>query len=100
MKKAALLVGLLGVLAALLVGCTHRPREGEKPVVRIGAKAFPESQILGEILRLLALDAGADVEDVQSLGDTAKVWNALLQGQIDAYCEYTGTLTQQVLADE
>jgi osmoprotectant transport system permease protein len=68
--------------------------------VRIGAKAFPESQILGEMLRQLAREAGVETEDLRGLADTAKVWNALLIGQIDAYCEYTGTLTQQILAGE
>ncbi len=86
--------------AAMLPGCAPRPADGAKPFVRIGAKAFPESQILGEILRIRAQEAGAETEDLQGLADTAKVWNALLVGQIDAYCEYTGTLTQQILAGE
>jgi osmoprotectant transport system permease protein len=90
----------LASLALVLPGCARPQPAAENPVVRIGAKAFTESEILGEILRLLAREAGAETDDVQSLGDTAKVWNALLVGQIDAYCEYTGTLTQQVLAGE
>ncbi|HEY7310849.1 MAG TPA: glycine betaine ABC transporter substrate-binding protein [Gemmataceae bacterium] len=98
--RALLLLGLLMVPVVALPGCGRRHTEGDRPVVRIGAKAFPESEILGEMLRLLATEAGADAEDLQNLGDTGKVWNALLVGQIDAYCEYTGTLTQQVLANE
>jgi osmoprotectant transport system permease protein len=93
-------MGLLVVPLVILPGCGRRPREGERPIVRIGAKAFPESEILGEMLRLLATEAGADTDELQNLGDTGKVWNALLVGQIDAYCEYTGTLSQQILADE
>ncbi len=92
--------GWLGVLAVALPGCTGPRALPDKPLVRIGAKAFPESQILGEMLRLLTREAGAETEDLQSLGDTGKVWNALLVGQIDAYCEYTGTLTQQLLVGE
>jgi osmoprotectant transport system permease protein len=91
---------LLAVLAVTLPGCARRPVDSAKPMVRIGAKAFPESQILGEMLRLLAREAGADAEQLYGLADTAKVWNALLQGQIDAYCEYTGTLTQETLVSE
>jgi osmoprotectant transport system permease protein len=92
---------ILGVASLLpLAGCGRRSLSGQGPVVHIGAKAFPESQILGEMLRLLARETGADVGEVRSLGDTAKVWNALQVGQIDAYCEYRGTLTQQVLAGE
>ena len=91
------------LLLALLVSGTGVPPvggTGVSPVVTIGAKAFPESQILGEMLRLLAREAGAETKDLQGLADTPKVWKALLAGQIDAYCEYTGTLTQEVLASE
>ncbi|HEY7327119.1 MAG TPA: glycine betaine ABC transporter substrate-binding protein [Gemmataceae bacterium] len=83
-----------------LAGCAHRQAKEELPIVHIGAKAFPESQILGEMLRLLAREAGAETEEIQGLADTPKVWNALLVGQIDAYCEYMGTLTQQILSKE
>jgi osmoprotectant transport system permease protein len=99
MRRALLFVGL-AVPVVILLGCTRRLMVGDKPVVRIAAKAFYESQILGEMLRLLAREAGAEVEELQTLGDTGKVWNALLLGRIDAYCEYTGTLTQQLLIDE
>jgi osmoprotectant transport system permease protein len=95
-----LTIAVLLIVLAGMSGCAPPPRRSDRPVVRIGAKAFPESQILGEMLRLLAREAGAETEDLQSLGDTAKVWNAVQLGQIDAYCEYTGTLTQQLLADE
>ncbi|HTU93216.1 MAG TPA: glycine betaine ABC transporter substrate-binding protein [Gemmataceae bacterium] len=91
------LLMLPAMLIVLMPRCARCQAE-ESPVVRIGAKAFAESQILGEMLRLLAREAGAETEDLQGLADTPKVWNALLVGQIDAYCEYTGTLTQQILA--
>jgi osmoprotectant transport system permease protein len=92
---------LLALLAVLTVSRAASAQvEGGTPVVTIGAKAFAESQILGEMLRLLAREAGAETKDLQGLADTPKVWKALLAGQIDAYCEYTGTLTQEVLAGE
>ncbi|HTU23548.1 MAG TPA: glycine betaine ABC transporter substrate-binding protein [Gemmataceae bacterium] len=93
-----LLLVLLGVLTLTSVASAQAERAN--PVVTIGAKAFPESQILGEMLRLRAREAGAQTRDLQGLADTPKVWKALLAGQIDAYCEYTGTLTQEVLANE
>jgi osmoprotectant transport system permease protein len=88
------------VVAALaLPGCGAR-REG--PVVHIGSKAFTESVILGDILAYLVESTGVRAEHNNSrrLGDTGKVWNALLAGDVDAYCEYTGTLTQEVLFGE
>lgn len=98
MSGRILLLGLLTVPA--MMATTAAQGESRMPVVTIGAKAFPESQILGEMLRLLAREAGAETKDLQGLADTPKVWKALLAGQIDAYCEYTGTLTQEVLANE
>ena len=93
---------LFAVLAAIQVlpHCARAQAEEEPPVVRVAAKAFPESQILAEILRLMAHKTGAQTEKVQGLADTPQVWKALLGGQIDAYCEYTGTLTQQILSKE
>src|SRR5262249_54216981 len=37
---------------------------------------------------------------LDSLGDTSIVWNSLRTGAIDAYVEYTGTLTQDVLSQQ
>ena len=91
---AALLVPL-AALAAL--GCTKPPGG---PAVAVGSKNFPESVLLGEIVRYLAVSAGASAEHKSGLGDTSKAWNALRVGDIDAYVEYTGTLTQEVLAAE
>jgi osmoprotectant transport system permease protein len=68
--------------------------------IAIGSKAFTESVILGEMLRQLAEAAGADAEHRRQLGGTRVLWNALLVGDIDAYPEYTGTLLQEILAEE
>lgn len=78
----------------------EQPEERKPPVVRVGAKAFTESIILGELARDLARSAGAQADRQDPLGDTSKVWKALLLGAIDVYCEYTGTLTQEILSDE
>jgi osmoprotectant transport system permease protein len=86
---------LLLLVVLVLPGCARRTAQ-----VRIGAKAFAESQVLGEMLRHMAQQTGSDVGPLTSVGDTGKVWNALLAGQIDAYCEYVGTLSQQLLVGE
>jgi osmoprotectant transport system permease protein len=99
-RRPALLLGALASLTLAGAGCARRPAEGEAPLVRVGSKAFTESEVLGEIVKDVAANAGARAEHLGSLGDTGKVWNALLLGQIDVYPEYTGTLTQQLLADE
>ena len=67
----------------------------KKPVA-IGAKKFTESVILAEIGGLLARHTGAEARRVD-LGGTPALWLALKQGDIDAYVEYTGTITRQIL---
>lgn len=68
--------------------------------VTIGSKAFTESVILAEILTGLASSAGANARHQRQLGGTRIVWRALLEGQIDAYPEYTGTILREILADD
>lgn len=65
--------------------------------VRIGSKVFTESVILGEVARLEAKQAGVQAVHRRELGGTAILWQALLHGDIDAYPEYTGTLTHELL---
>ena len=69
-----------------------------KPV-NVGSKQFTESVILAEIARTSASEAGIDVQHRRELGGTSILWLALQQGDIDAYPEYTGTLTQELLKD-
>ena len=42
-------------------------------------------------------DAGIPVEHRPGMGGTIILWQALRGGQIDAYPEYTGTITQEIL---
>src|SRR5262245_15780222 len=79
-----------------LTGCSGRPTDR----VYVGSKAFPESVLLGEMLCHLARDAGGRPVHRAWLGDTSKAWNGLLDGSLDVYCEYTGTLRKEVLEGE
>ncbi|MCK4761039.1 MAG: ABC transporter permease subunit [Candidatus Aminicenantes bacterium] len=73
---------------------------GAASEVTIGSKKFTESVILGEILYHLTADAGAQPVHRRELGGTRILWNALLKGDIDAYAEYSGTISQEILAAE
>lgn len=66
--------------------------------VTIGSKKFTESVILGETLTHLARDAGSAARHRRDLGGTRVLFNALAAGDIDAYPEYTGTITQEIFA--
>jgi osmoprotectant transport system permease protein len=70
------------------------------PLVRIASKTFTESVILAEMAAQLVEQGGAQPEHRQGLGGTRVLWDALLNGAIDLYPEYTGTLIQEILAVE
>ncbi len=67
------------------------------PRVTTGSKAFPESWILGEALRVLAAESGAMAEHAKNLGGTEIALAALRSGAIDVYVEYTGTIDEVLL---
>ncbi len=70
----------------------------EGPTVKVGSKKFTESVVVGELLVHLASSSGAEVTHHKEMGGTRILWNALLSGDIDIYPEYTGTITQEILA--
>ena len=83
---------ILFLALIFIAGCSDsRP----KPVV-IGSKKFTESVILGEMGALLARNAGVDARR-DDIGASPIVWRALLQGDVDAYPEYTGTIRREIL---
>lgn len=65
--------------------------------VTVGSKAFTESVILGEVAAGLPHDEGVTVTHRAQLGGTRILWRALVEGDIDAYPEYTGTLAAELL---
>ncbi len=64
--------------------------------IRVGSKLFTESVILGEVAKQLAQYEGIETEFYRQLGGTRVVWNALVEGEIDVYPEYTGTMIQEI----
>jgi osmoprotectant transport system permease protein len=87
------------ILAALLLlAAALAPAQSK--TVRVGSKAFTESYVLGEIAKRLLTNAGLEVEHRQGMGATAIVWEALRSGAIDAYPEYTGTISEQILKSD
>ena len=57
----------------------------------VGSKEFTEQRVLGQIVVNALKAAGADVTDRTNLTGTAVVREALVNGEIDVYYEYTGT---------
>lgn len=67
--------------------------------LRVGSKQFTESVVLGELARINAHEDGIEVQHERELGGTSILWVALQHGDIDAYPEYTGTITHELLKD-
>jgi osmoprotectant transport system permease protein len=68
--------------------------------IRVGSKKFTESVILGEAAAQLVRASGLSGSHDRQLGGTRILWNALLANEIDCYPEYTGTITQELLAGQ
>lgn len=66
-------------------------QDAEKPTVTVGSKDFTEQVLINEMLAQLLEEAGYPVERQLNLGGTAIVHEALVNGEVDTYIEYTGT---------
>jgi len=84
MKKIFIFLVALSFLAVPLNGFAGDP-------INVASKGFTEQVILGKIMVALLKDRGIPVKDRTSLGGTNVCREALEQGQIDVYMEYTGT---------
>src|SRR6266849_227571 len=91
MARTKIIAGLIAVLLAC--GCSSGPR----PIV-VGSKNFTEQLVLGEILaQQLERRLGGKVARKLNLGGTLLAHQALVNGEIDVYPEYTGTALTAVL---
>jgi osmoprotectant transport system substrate-binding protein/osmoprotectant transport system permease protein len=86
----------LVLLSTTLLATVAEPAAA--PVV-VGSKPFTESYILAEIMAQTLEAAGISVERRFGLGATLVTFQALEQGDIDVYPEYTGTLRHTILDD-
>lgn len=90
------------ILAVLLtLAAAGRSLAEENPSrgsATVGSKAFTESVILGEMLKLLGEQQNIDVDHRHNVGGTRILWEALRSGQLDAYPEYTGTLGEEIFS--
>jgi osmoprotectant transport system permease protein len=73
-------------------GLWKTPRNGHKGIIRIGSKIFDEQYILSNMYSMLIKGyTDLDVETKTGLGGTKICFDAMTNGQIDMYPEYTGT---------
>ena len=68
----------------------------DAPII-IGSKNFTESYLLAEMMAQLLEARGVPVQRQFGFGGTKVSFEALVNGQIDAYPEYSGTIAQVIL---
>lgn len=87
MKKLFIII-LLSIFVSIgFFGCS---KTTEKKTITLGAKAFTEGYILGHLASILLSNNGFEVKENFGM-QTFIIREALLNKQIDAYFEYTGT---------
>jgi osmoprotectant transport system permease protein len=85
---------LWAILGAILL---TMPMAGAPRPVVVGSKKFTESYVLGEIAKRVLEEAGMPAEHREGMGGTIILWEALTQGAITIYPEYTGTISEEIL---
>lgn len=88
---------IMQILFLLLV-MLSLPSIGAMNSVSVGAKNFTENYLLGELISQTIEDQlGRNVKREFGLQGTGIIYEALINGKIDMYVEYTGTLSEAVL---
>ncbi|MEK6606174.1 MAG: glycine betaine ABC transporter substrate-binding protein [Myxococcota bacterium] len=80
----------MNILVAALMMIPETP-------VRVGSKHFTEGYLVAEMMALLVEKNGHEVQRIHGLGGTMVCFEALKNGAIDMYPEYTGTIAQEIL---
>jgi len=91
-RKIILLILVILIFAVL----SSLAQTQDKKIV-MGSKLFNEQYILSHMIAHLLTDAGYQAEVKTALGGTMINYEALKQGNIDAYVEYTGTAYNVIL---
>ena len=92
-----LFLSLAMILVLLVSACGSSPSSTAKPIV-IGSKPFTEGVVLSELAaQLIEGNTQLKVERKFNLGGTIVAFNALKNGDLDLYPEYTGTGLMAIL---
>jgi len=87
------------VIALILLFIIAHSLQGQQ-TIRVGAKHFNEGYILSEMISIVLEDGGYIVDRKFNLGGTTVSFEALRNGAIDVYPEYTGTIEKEILKEE
>jgi osmoprotectant transport system permease protein len=100
-RAVAAALAIVALLATAAWGWwSERPARGRGETVVIGSKDGSEMIVLGHMLAdLVEARTGLSVDRRFNLGGTLVCYNALRQGGLDAYVEYTGTALTTILKE-
>jgi len=102
-RRRAAVAGALAVLAVLYAYTAASfvtERSGSTRVVAIGSKAFTEQYVLSRLIaQRIAAETGLHSRAVESLGSTV-VFDALANGDVDLYVDYSGTIWATIMKRE
>ncbi|MBT5187831.1 MAG: ABC transporter permease subunit [Kordiimonadaceae bacterium] len=66
----------------------------------VGSKMHGESYLLAEMMAQLLEDGGYEIDRKFGFGGTLICYNALAEGEIDIYPEYTGTISEAIFSPD
>ncbi len=99
-RTIVLILALCGVFNPSHAQTNNNEGDDEVEPLVVTSKRFTEGVVLGEIARLSLIAEGVPAVHRRELGGTRVTFNALANGEVDIYAEYTGTLTQEILQSE
>jgi osmoprotectant transport system permease protein len=88
---ALIIIFVLGLVSPSLVRWAQSSEKDDTRVVLIGSKTFTEQYILADLVKEVLTDAGFRPREKTSLGSTV-IFDALVNGEIDCYIDYSGTI--------
>lgn len=88
-------MSLRRALARTIVVAASSAVAAEEPIV-VASKNFTEAYILGEAVAQLLESEGFEVDRKIGLGGTKICYDALVEGDVDVYVEYTGTIAEAI----
>jgi glycine betaine/choline ABC-type transport system substrate-binding protein/ABC-type proline/glycine betaine transport system permease subunit len=93
-------ISFLLLFASTFILVQTQTKAQKVEIIKVGSKKFTENVILGEIITQLLQADSIKATHIKELGGTTILWNALLNGEVDIYPDYTGTILKEILAKE
>ncbi len=88
-------VGRVLAFCAVWTCALHLSNAQAVETATVGSSRSTENAILGSALELLAKSAGVDAKHQEKMGEPQDLWQALLNGELDAYVDDTGALMRE-----